>query len=238
MFNISGSVAVITGSAGNLGLATVRTFQEAGARLVLVDRSLERLRKMYADLAELPDHFLVGDVDLTDPGSLDRVVQQTVERFGRLDVLINTVGAFRSGKPVHLEDQQTWDFLFKVNFTTTLLSCRAVIPYMIRQQKGRIVTTVSPNAFVGAAGVGAYSAAKSAVLRLTESMADELKEFGINVNAVVPGTMDTPQNRQAMPNEDHTKWVAPSAVADVFLFLASDAASAVTGSAIPVYGKA
>lgn len=97
---------------------------------------------------------------------------------------------------------------------------------------------MSPNALLGAAGVGAYSAAKSAVLRLTESMASELKEFGITVNAVVPGTMDTPQNRQAMPNGDHTTWVEPAAVADVFLFLASDAARAVTGTAIPVYGKA
>lgn len=108
---------------------------------------------------------------------------------------------------------------------------------MIQQQMGKIVTIVSPNAFLGAAGVGAYSVAKSAVLRLTESMASELKEFGITVNAVVPGTMDTPQNRQAMPNADPSKWVEPFAVADVILFLASYTARAVTGTAIPIYGK-
>ncbi len=238
MFNMSGCVVMITGSVGNLGLSTAQTFQGAGARTVLVDRSIERLRNMYAEVADSPDHYLIGDVDLTDPEAFKQVAQQTVDRFGRLDVLINTVGAFRSGKLVHEEEQETWDFLFKVNFTTTLNSCQAVIPHMIRQQKGRIVNTLSPNAFVGAAGAGAYSVAKSAVLRLTESMAGELKEFGVNVNAVVPGTMDTPQNRQAMPNEDHSKWVAPGAVADVFLFLASEGARAITGTAVPVYGKA
>lgn len=133
MVNTTGSVAVITGSAGNPGQATAKRFQGAGVRLVLIDRSIDCLQKMYPDLADSPDHFLVGEVDLTDPAALERVAQHTVDRFGRLDVLINTVGAFRSGKSVHLEDQETWDFLFNVNFTTTLLSCRAVIPHMIRQ---------------------------------------------------------------------------------------------------------
>jgi NAD(P)-dependent dehydrogenase (short-subunit alcohol dehydrogenase family) len=237
MFDFSGRAAIITGAVGNLGVATAKAFQRAGARTVLVDRSQGRLRHAYADLAESREHFLAGGVDLTDAASVSRMVEAARERFGRLDVLVNTVGGFRGGKPVHEDDLENWDFLFTINVRTTLHCCRAVIPHMLRAGRGKIVNVASRGALAGDGGFSAYSAAKSAVVRLTESLADELKQVGINANCVLPGTIDTPQNRQERPSADHGKWVEPAAVADVILFLASDAARAVNGAAVPVFGQ-
>jgi NAD(P)-dependent dehydrogenase (short-subunit alcohol dehydrogenase family) len=234
---LSGKVVVVTGSVGNLGLATAQELQKVGAKTVLVDRSNERLQKNYPDLINSPGHFLAGGVDLADPDSLARIVETALARFGRIDSLVNTVGAWRGGKAAHETDLEDWDFLFGVNVRTTLLCCRAVIPQMLRQGRGTIVNVASRDGLQGSAGYSAYSASKSAVLRLTESMAAELKSSNINVNCIMPGTIDTPQNRKAIPNGDFSKWVAPEAIAHVILFLISDAARAINGAAVPVYGK-
>ena len=231
------NVVIITGAVGNLGLATAHAFQTAGYRTVLVDRSQDRLRDAFASLATSPHHLLAGGVDLSDPASLVKLAEDTLARFGRIDVLVNTVGAWRGGSPVHEDNLANWDFLFNANLRTTLLCCRAVIPQMLRQRSGKIINVASRNALVGSAGYAAYSASKSAVLRLTEALTDELKAADINVNCIMPATIDTPQNRAAQPNADFTKWVEASAIAEVILFLASDASRAINGAAVPVYGK-
>ena len=231
------SVIIITGAMGNLGNATARAFQAAGARTVLVDRSRDKLRGAFASLAESPLHLLAGGVDLSDSTSLGKLVDDTLSRFGRIDALVHTVGAWRGGKPVHETDLADWDFLFNANLRTTLLCCRAVIPQMLKQGRGKIVTVASRDGLAGSAGYAAYSASKSAVLRLTEALADEVKASNVNVNCIMPGTIDTPQNRAANPTADFSKWVEPSAIADVILFLASDASRAINGAAVPVFGK-
>jgi NAD(P)-dependent dehydrogenase (short-subunit alcohol dehydrogenase family) len=236
--SLQNQVALITGAVGNLGAATARAFQQAGAKTVLVDHSPDRLRRQFSDIADSKDHLLAGGVDLSDPASLGKLIGQTLERFGRVDILVNTVGTFRGGKPVAEADLAEWDLLFNANVRTTLNCCRAVIPSMLKQKRGRIINVSSREGLAGHAGVAAYSASKSAVLRLTESLAEELKASDINVNCILPSVMDPPQNRTAMPQADFTKWVPPEAVADVVLFLASSAARAITGAAIPVYGKA
>jgi len=234
---LAGKVVIVTGSVGNLGLATAQELQKVGAKTVLVDRSMERLQENYPGLVNSPDHFLAGGVDLSSPDSVAQAVQAGVARFGRIDCLVNTVGGWRGGKPAHETDLGDWDFLFGVNLRTTLLCCRAVVTQMLRQRHGKIVNVASRDALQGNAGYSAYSASKSAVLRLTESMAAELKTSNINVNCIMPSTIDTPQNRKAMPDADYSKWVAPEAIADVILFLLSDAARAINGAAVPVYGK-
>jgi len=231
------SVIIITGAMGNLGNATARAFQAAGARTVLVDRSRDKLRGAFASLAESPEHLLAGGVDLSDSTSFGKLVDDTLSRFGRIDALVHTVGAWRGGKPVHETDLADWDFLFNVNLRTTLLCCRAVIPQMLKQGRGKIITVASRDGLAGSAGYAAYSASKSAVLRLTEALADELKASNINVNCIMPSTIDTPQNRASNPGADFSKWVEPSAIADVILFLASDASRAINGAAVPVFGK-
>jgi NAD(P)-dependent dehydrogenase (short-subunit alcohol dehydrogenase family) len=230
-------VVLITGAVGNLGAATARAFQNSGYRTILVDRSKDRLGAAYPKLVNSKEHFLAGGVDLSDANSVSRVVGEGLSRFGRVDALVNTVGAWYGGKPVHEDDFSKWDFLFNVNVRTTLLACRAVIPQMLRQNRGSIINTSSRDGLAGSAGYSAYSASKSAVIRLTEALADELKQSNINVNCILPGTIDTPQNRQALPKADFNQWVPPEQIAEVILFLASDAARAIQGAAIPVYGK-
>ena len=237
MQSLKEQVAIITGAVGNLGLATARLFQQAGAKTVLVDHAPDRLRAVFKDIADSDNHLLAGGIDLSEAASLDRLMEQTLGKFGRVDVLVNTVGGYRGGKTVLETDPADWDFLFNVNVRTTLLCCRAVIPQMLKQQRGRIINVSSRAGLAGTAGYAAYGASKSAVLRLTESLADELKPANIHVNCLLPGTIDTPQNRAAVPDGDYSKWVEPAAIAEVIAFLASDASRAISGAAIPVYGK-
>ena len=237
MFNFSDRVVMVTGAAGNLGSAVAQAFQAAGAKLVLVDRAADRLQRLFPDLVDSPNYFLATSVDMTDADAVEVMVDEAVKRFGRVDVLVNTVGGFRAGTPVHETPFETWDFLLNLNARTVFTSSRAIIPHMLREGSGRIVNVAARAALKGGARMAAYSVSKSGVVRLTESMAAELKKDGINVNCVLPGTIDTPQNRKAMPNANHSRWVKPEAIADVILFLASDAAGAVQGAAIPVYGR-
>jgi NAD(P)-dependent dehydrogenase (short-subunit alcohol dehydrogenase family) len=237
MFDFSDRVVIVTGAAGNLGSAVAQAFQAAGAKLVLVDRAADRLPRLFPDLVDSPNHFLATSVDLTNADAVETMVDETVKRFGRIDVLANTAGGYRGGTPVHETPFETWDFMLNLNARTLFIASRAVIPHMLKQGSGRIVNVAARAALKGGAKMAAYSASKSVVVRLTESMAAELKKESINVNCVLPGTIDTPQNRQAMPNADHSRWVKPEAIADVILFLASDASHAVHGAAVPVYGK-
>lgn len=236
MFDFSSRVAIVTGAAGNLGQAVARAFQASRARTVLADRDGLRLQQIFPDLRGSREHLLAEGIDLTVEGALDGVVAQTVELFGRVDIMVNTVGGFRAGTPVHQSPLETWDFLLGLNLRTSLVAAKAVIPVMLRQGNGKIVMVAARAAWAGGANMAAYSASKAAVMRLTESLAAELKASGINVNCVAPGTLDTAANRQDQPAADHSKWVAPEAVADVILFLASDAARGVHGAALPVLG--
>lgn len=236
MLDLKNKVVIVTGANGNLGQAVAEGLARLGARRVLVDRSSDRLAGIYPQAAQAGDLFANG-IDLADAAHARRLVADVLARFQRIDVLINTVGGFAGGKRVHEDDSATWEKMFSINLHTTLNACRAVVPEFLRQGSGRIVNVAARAALTGVPTLGAYSAAKSAVIRLTESLAGELKDHGITVNCVLPGTIDTPQNRQDMPQADHGKWVAPAAIADAILFLASDAARAVTGAALPVYGR-
>jgi NAD(P)-dependent dehydrogenase (short-subunit alcohol dehydrogenase family) len=237
MFDFTDRIVLVAGAAGNLGQAVVQAFHAAGAHLVLLDRAPDRLQTPFPNLAASPDHLLLGSVDAADADSVERAVQAAIERFGRIDVVVNTIGGWRGGTPVHETPLETWDLLQDLNARTAFILSRAVVPHMLEQGSGKIIHTAARAGLAGGAKGAAYSASKSAVLRLVESLAAELRLQGINVNCVLPGTIDTPQNRRAMPKADHSRWVPPEAIADVMLFLASDAARAVNGAAVPVYGR-
>ncbi len=237
MSRLKDKVVIITGAAGNLGRAVASRVQAQGGRMVLVERSGEHLKAIYDELKASAQHWLAGGVDMTDANAVNAMAAEAHKRFGRVDGLVNTVGGFRGGKPVHEADLAEWDFMYDINVRTALNACRAVIPYMLKAQSGRIINVASRNAFQGSPNYAAYSAAKTAVLRLTESLAGELKARGINVNCIVPGTIDTPQNREAMPKADFSTWVPPEDLANVIAFLLSDDARSVTGAAVPVYGR-
>src|SRR5262245_20044502 len=243
--DFNGQVAVVTGAAGNLGVAVARGFREARTKLALIDHSSDRLPNLFSDLANSPDYFFAPPTDVTDPGAVALAVAEIKRRFGRIDILINTAGGYRAGTPLHETPLSDWEFLLNLNARSVFVMCQAVIPQMLSQNrgqsggqsKGKIVNIASRAALSGDAGQAAYSASKSAVVRLTESLDAELKDRGVNVNCVMPGIIDTPQNRAAMPAADFSSWVSPEAVADVILFLASDGARAIHGAAIPVYGR-
>lgn len=237
MMALTDRVVMITGASGNLGASVARGFQAAGAQLVLADRAADRLPGLFPDLTDSAQHMLCGAVDATDPDSVQRWVDATIARFGRIDVLANTVGGYKAGAATHETSLETWDFMLNINARTAFVLSRAVLPQMLRQGSGRIVHTAARAALAGTANHSAYNASKSVVVRLVESMAAETKHQGITVNCVLPGTIDTPQNRAGMPKADWSQWVPPAAIADAFVFLASDAASHISGAALPVYGR-
>ena len=219
---------MITGAAGNLGRAVAATFAGRAANLVLVDRR--------AAAPPPQTKTLALEADLLDAASVQAAVDQAIGRFGRIDVLCNLAGAFRMGAPVHETSAGDWDFLLDVNARSLLNTARAVVPRMLASGGGKIVNVGAYAAQKGAANMGAYVASKSAVIRLTEAMAAELRSHNINVNCVLPTTLDTPENRAAMPQADPRRWVAPEDLAEAIAFLASDAARAIHGAALPVTG--
>jgi NAD(P)-dependent dehydrogenase (short-subunit alcohol dehydrogenase family) len=222
---------LITGAAGNLGRALANAFAERGANLVLVDLNREGLEKVFGGADE---RRLLAPTNLLDQAQVDATVKKALERFQRINVLANLAGGFRMGPPVHEMSDKDWNFLLDINARTVLHTARAVVPAMIRGGGGKIVNVGAYAAQKGVAQMAAYTASKSAVIRLTEAMSAELREKNINVNCVLPTIIDTPENRAAMPDADPRRWVAPADLANVIAFLASDAARAIHGAALPV----
>jgi len=227
---------MVTGAAGHLGRAVAAAFAALGARLVLVDRAQTALDAAFGGAAAPTGDCLRLTADLLDMAQVDAAVTAVVQRFGRIDVVCHLAGGFRMGEPVHATSDANWDFLFDINTRTLRNIARGVVPQMLAQGGGRIVTVGAASASRGLAQMGAYTAAKSAAIRLTEAMSAELRERNINVNCVLPTIIDTPENRASMPAADPVRWVAPAALADVIVFLCSDAARAVHGAALPVSG--
>lgn len=230
--SLENRTVMITGAAGQLGRAVAAHFADAGARLLLVDRQTDSLQAAFgADVR----HALVA-ADLLDGPQLQSVLATMFHRFGRIDVLCHLAGGFRMGQAVHETSAANWDFLFDLNARALVNVARAVVPHMIERGGGKVVTVGAFAAQKGAAGMGAYCASKSSLIRLTEAMSAELKEQNINVNCVLPTLIDTPDNRTSMPEADPNRWVSPAALAEVIGFLASDAARAIHGAALPVTG--
>jgi len=226
-------IVVITGASGNLGRALAAAFASRSAQLALIDRQRDRLEATYG--AEDARRLYIA-ADLTNADAVEAAAKAVADRYGRVDVLCNIAGAFRMGPPVHETSDADWNFLFDINARTILHAARAFVPRMLAGGGGKIVNVGAFAAQKGSAGMAAYVASKSAVIRLTESMSAELRDRNVNVNCVLPTTLDTPENRQAMPEADPRKWVAPEDLASVIAFLASDAARAIHGAAIPVTG--
>ena len=237
MFDFSGRVALVTGASGALGGVVARRLLDAGARVALVDRSGDRLAALFPETAAAPERAALFACDLADSAGVTKVIDEVLAKLGRLDHLFNIAGAYRGGNDVEATSEEDWKMLWEANFLSTLHVCRAALPHLKRQGSGSIVNVGSKASLAGGAGASAYSVAKTAVLRLTESLADEGKSHGVRANVVLPGTIDTPANRMAMPDADPGLWVETGALADAILFLASDAARAVTGAALPVFGR-
>lgn len=236
MFDFTNQVAMITGATGNLGREVTRAFHSAGAKLALIERHEEMLRELFPDLVDDDMCFMSGCADLTDPVEVNSVMQAAVAHFGRIDIFVNTVGGYRAGTPIHETPVKTWQFMIDLNAGSVFITTQCVLPFMLEQGSGKITHFAARPGLRGGANMAAYSASKAAVIRLTESASAEVKNKGINVNCILPGTIDTPQNREATPGADFNRWVKPESLAGVTLFLSSESAKDIHGAAIPVYG--
>jgi NAD(P)-dependent dehydrogenase (short-subunit alcohol dehydrogenase family) len=230
---LAGRVALVTGAGGALGGALTRRLLGAGAAVAAIARAEGRV------LAALPRagaKLSAYGADLADAEAVERTVAAVLDHHGRLDHVFNAAGAFAAAGTVEATPLATWERLLDANFRSTLNVCRAVMP-RLREQGGGTIVNVAARAALGAeAGVAAYSVAKTAVLRLTEALAAEGRLDGVRVNCVLPGTLDTPANRRAMPGADVAGWVDLEALVDVLLFLAGPGARAIHGAGIPVHG--
>jgi NAD(P)-dependent dehydrogenase (short-subunit alcohol dehydrogenase family) len=226
-------VVVVTGAFGVLGAAVARAFGQAGARLGLIDvaqPSVELQR-------EFAGYLLLGGADLANEEATRKAMAAIAMRFGGIDVLVNVAGGFRWEK-VEGGSLDTWDALYTMNLRSAVVSCKCALPALLERGAGRIVNVGAGAAAARAGtGMGAYTASKAGVQRLTEALAEELKDRRITVNAVLPGTIDTPRNRLDMPKADFGRWVLPEQIARVIVFLASEDAGAITGASIPVFGR-
>ena len=218
---------VITGGHGVLGRAVLEAAVADGLNVAVID---------HARGQTAPDGVLeLGGVDLTDGAAADRAMNAVIERFGRIDALLNIAGGF-VWQTVD-DAEPAWDRMYALNVTTALNATRAALPSLRRSDEGRVVNVGAAGALKSGAGMGAYAAAKSGVHRLTESLAEEMKSTSVTVNAVLPSILDTDQNRRDMPDADPAKWVQPADLARVMLFLASPDSRAITGALIPVTGR-
>jgi NAD(P)-dependent dehydrogenase (short-subunit alcohol dehydrogenase family) len=225
---MDGKVIVVTGASGALGKVVVEAALARGARVAGIDHAPMQV-------PATPDRLELGGVDLTDAAQAGKAIDAVVSHFGRLDALVNIAGGF-AFEAVAEGDPRTWQHMYALNVLTALNASQLAIPHLTAASAGRIVNVGAMGALQAGAGMGPYAASKAAVHRLTEALAAEWKGR-ITVNAVLPSTIDTAANRASMPKADFTKWVTPQELADVILFLISDAASAVTGALLPVSGR-
>ena len=235
--DMQGKAAVVTGGSGAIGSVVVRRLIEEGAEVTVADQSEPNA----ADVALLGDgaarlHFHATDV--TSEASVIGLMEGAASTMGGIHVLFNIAGGFRFGPTLDETTEEDWDSLIQLNLKSAFLTIKHVLPYMKRQNHGRIVSVAARSGLKGDAMVAPYSVSKGGVILLTQSVSEEVKEYDITVNAVLPSIVDTPANRVAMSDGNFDAWVAPRDLAEVMMFLASDRGRAVTGAALPVYNKA
>ena len=229
-FDFGDQVVLVTGASGSLGTATVDAFHEGGATVCLTARH----RPEKDDIALDSDRLSFYEGDLTDEVSAAQVVDNVVTDHGQLDVLVNLIGAWRGSTQIDETDVESFEFLFDVNLKTMFFGSKHAIPHL-RDSGGSIVSASARASLSGGEGDGPYRAAKAGVRLLTETIAEE-NHGEVRANAIMPSIIDTPANREMLPEADHDTWPTPEEIAQVILFLCSDAATVTSGAAVPVYG--
>ena len=231
-FDFEGSVVLVTGASGALGSAVASAFDASGATVCGADVVAPGEDDALVDPATVEFH----QTDATDEASVRDTVEAVVSEHGRLDAVCNIAGTWRGGDPIHETDVDQFDMLFDVNLKSMFLTSKHAIPHL-RETGGAVVSVSARSSLEGGEGDGPYRASKAGVRLLTETIAEE--NLGtVRANAIMPSVIDTPMNREMMPDADHDEWVDPAEIADVVTFLCSDAAEVTSGAAIPVYGEA
>jgi NAD(P)-dependent dehydrogenase (short-subunit alcohol dehydrogenase family) len=223
-------IVLITGAGGGLGTHVTRAFLESGATVAGSSKRIQDADFPHPRFAAIP-------ADLTDGDSARRLAGSVMERFQRIDVLVHLMGGFAGGHPIPDTGEATWDLMMNLNLRSAFHILRAVIPHMRQAGHGRIIAVGSRAAVEPQPGIAAYSASKAALVSLVRTAALENKDAGITANVILPGTIDTEANRKADPSADRSTWISPDHLAALIRYLASDEAGAITGAAIPVYGR-
>jgi len=237
--SLEGQIAIITGGTGGLGQEVVLAFLKGGASVVVPYRKEPEVIGLIDKVGKgLERRLTTVRADLTKEREVKKLVAETADRLGRIDILINLVGGFVGGNSIVDTEEATWDLMMNINLKTAFLCCKSVLRYMIKQDYGKIVNVSSRPALEGAPGIGAYAVSKAGVIILTKTIAEEVKKHNINANIILPSTIDTPQNRASMSDADFSRWVKPEDITQVILFLVSEEAKTISGAAVPVYGKA
>ena len=227
-------MVLVTGAAGGLGSAVCHFFKKMDAKVIAVDLELSLLETVFGSDKE---NFFLFSVDLTERDQTKSVFERILIDHDRIDIVCNIAGGFSMGEPVHEMSDSKWDFLFDLNLKSILHTSSVLVPNMIKNGGGKIINVGARAALSGVGSMGAYAASKSAVIRITEAMAEELLKENINVNCILPGVIDTPTNRTQMPDADFSSWVDPSQIAEVIGFLCSEKSISVNGASVPVYGR-
>ena len=232
-------VAIITGAAGALGSVTTRAFLENKAKVVAMYHTEGKYKDLLTNLGELGNNIHGVHGDATSKDDCQRLLKETIDRHGKVDILVNLVGGWRGGKTLDKTSAETWDVMVDLNAKTVFLCCKEAIPYMKEAKYGKIVNISSKSSTKEGRmkNSSAYAAAKSAVRTLTQAMAEEFRDKNININCIIPSTIDTEDNRKMLPNADYSKWVPPELIADTIMFLCSDKSKEINGACIPVYGR-
>src|SRR5450631_4159000 len=226
---LAGQIALVTGANGGLGTFVSNSLLAAGATVVGIARSIAA--------GEAHDsRFYPVSADLTDPEEARKLITRLAAQFGKIDILVHVMGGFAGGASVAQTDDATWRKMMDLNLNAAFYVFRAVVPVMREAGYGRIIAIGSRQAVQPTAGVGAYSASKAALVSLVQTVAIENKDKNIRANVILPGTMDTPANRAAMPKANFAKWVKPMHVAGLVVMLAGEAGADISGAAIPIYG--
>jgi NAD(P)-dependent dehydrogenase (short-subunit alcohol dehydrogenase family) len=229
-------VVLITGATGALGSVVMRKFVQTQARLALTGRSTEKLERLMVE-NELPrESTLCTECDLTQASDVQDLADAVVAHFGRLDVVLNTVGGWSGGKPVGETSVEEWDHMLSLNLRSAFLLSRATLPSMLKLGWGRIVHVSSKTAVEPRAKQAGYAVAKMGLITLTEVIAAEVKGSGVTANVILPSIIDTPDNRRSMPKADTSKWVPPEQIAATMRFLCSEAGACINGASISIYG--
>jgi len=222
-------MVLVTGAHGGLGRFVTQTFLESGATVVGTSRSIQQS-------AFTGSRFIALPADISSKETAHTLVDKAFTRLGKLDVLVHTVGGFAGGKSIADTDDATFRQMMDINLNSLFHVLRAALPLLRRTGDGRIIAIGSRAALEPGPGVGAYSASKAAMVSLMKTVALENKDAGVRANVILPGTIDTPANRKAMPDADFSKWVRPATVASLITWLASDAGKDLNGAVIPIYG--
>ena len=236
-YDFSNKTVLVTGGTGALGISITRAFIASNAKVIssyVLDAEIEQLKKEEEN--KPPVQLIKADV--TKEQEVEKLVSSSINGYGNIHVLVNVVGGYLGGKSVSELDQKEWDLMMNMNLKSAFLISKHVIPQMASSKYGKILHVSSRTGLKSDGYDSAYAASKSGLIRLVESMSEELKKSNINVNCIMPSIIDTEANRRAMPTADYSKWLKPHDLANVVLFLCSDDAKAITGAAIPTYGLA